>query len=41
MRKRVHDASLNDQESVRLAPDELAPERDAVKRLWKVVFAEA
>ena len=41
MRKRVHDASLNDQESVRLAPDELAAEREAVKRLWKLVFGEA
>jgi glutamate-ammonia-ligase adenylyltransferase len=40
MRRRVHEASLNDQESVKLAPDELAAEREAVKRLWKAVFGD-
>ena len=41
MRRRVHEASLNDQDSVRLEAHELAPERDAVKRLWAAVFGKS
>src|SRR5207248_5567912 len=41
MRRRVHEAALNDEESVRLAAGELEAEREAVKRLWKAVFADA
>ena len=40
MRRRAHQAALNDEEHVRLAEGELEPERDAVKRLWKAVFGE-
>src|SRR5471032_2765640 len=39
MRRRTHEAALNDEEKVKLAPGELASEREAVKRLWKTVFA--
>jgi hypothetical protein len=38
MRRRAHQAALNDEESVKLAPGELAAERDAVVQLWKAVF---
>jgi len=38
MRRRTHEAALNDEERVRLAPGELEGERAAVKRLWKTVF---
>jgi glutamate-ammonia-ligase adenylyltransferase len=38
MRRRTHEAALNDEEKVRLAPSELQEEREAVKRLWKAVF---
>ena len=38
MRHRSHQGALNDADTVRLAPDELAPERAAVKQLWKEVF---
>jgi [glutamine synthetase] adenylyltransferase / [glutamine synthetase]-adenylyl-L-tyrosine phosphorylase len=38
LRKRVHQAALNDEEKVKVAPGELEPERSAVKRLWKEVF---
>ena len=41
MRRRVHEAALNDEESVRLAAGELEAEREAVKRLWKAVFGDA
>jgi glutamate-ammonia-ligase adenylyltransferase len=39
MRRRLHQAALDDEETVRLAEGELAGEREAVKRLWKEVFA--
>jgi len=38
MRQRIHRAALNDEETVRLAPDEMPEERGAVMRLWKAVF---
>ena len=38
MRRRSHAAALNDEEKVTLGPEELAAEREAVKRLWKSVF---
>jgi glutamate-ammonia-ligase adenylyltransferase len=38
MRHRIHRAALNDEETVRLGPDEMSEERAAVTRLWKVVF---
>ncbi len=38
MRRRTHEAALNDEDKVRLAPGELEGEREAVKRLWKEVF---
>ncbi len=38
MRRRIHLAALNDDDKVRLAPDELAAERAAVSELWKQVF---
>jgi glutamate-ammonia-ligase adenylyltransferase len=40
MRRRTHDAALNDEEAVKLAPGELEAERAAVKRLWSEVFGE-
>jgi [glutamine synthetase] adenylyltransferase / [glutamine synthetase]-adenylyl-L-tyrosine phosphorylase len=39
MRKRTHEAALNDEERVKLSAGELGSEREAVKRLWKAVFA--
>ena len=38
MRRRLHRAALDDEETVRLAEGELAAEREAVRRLWKEVF---
>jgi len=38
MRRRTHEAALNDEERVRLAPGELESERGAVRRVWKEVF---
>jgi [glutamine synthetase] adenylyltransferase / [glutamine synthetase]-adenylyl-L-tyrosine phosphorylase len=38
MRRRVHEAALNDEEKVRLAPGELQAERESVQRLWKETF---
>ena len=40
MRHRIHRAALNDEETVRLTPDEMSEERAAVTRLWKAVFGE-
>jgi glutamate-ammonia-ligase adenylyltransferase len=41
MRRRTHQAALNDEDKVVLAPGELAAERAAVTRLWNEVFGEA
>ncbi len=38
MRRRAHEAALNDEDTLKLAPGELESEREAVKRLWKAVF---
>jgi glutamate-ammonia-ligase adenylyltransferase len=38
MRRRSHEAALNDEDKVVLAPDDLASERAAVKALWGKVF---
>jgi glutamate-ammonia-ligase adenylyltransferase len=38
MRRRAHEAALNDEEKVRLETGELQVERESVKRLWKEVF---
>lgn len=38
LRKRAHQAALNDEEKVRLVAGELEPERAAVLRLWEAVF---
>ncbi len=38
MRQRTHQAALNEEDPVRLAPGELAAERAAVQRLWQAVF---
>ena len=38
MRRRTHQAALNDEDKVRLAAGELQAERDAVTRLWGQVF---
>ena len=38
MRKRTHEAALNDEDKVKLGPGELEPEREAVKALWRAVF---
>ena len=38
LRRRAHEAALNDQETVKLAGDELLAERDAVTALWRAVF---
>ena len=38
LRARTHAASLNDEETAFLSPDELAAEREAVTRLWQAVF---
>jgi glutamate-ammonia-ligase adenylyltransferase len=40
MRHRIHRAALNDEETVRIASDEMQEERSAVTRLWKAVFGE-
>jgi len=39
MRRRTHEAALNDQESVKIQGDDLGPERAAVSRLWAAVFS--
>ncbi|MEP7262243.1 MAG: bifunctional glutamine synthetase adenylyltransferase/deadenyltransferase, partial [Usitatibacter sp.] len=39
MRHRSHLGALNDEENVTLAAADLAPERAAVKALWRAVFA--
>jgi glutamate-ammonia-ligase adenylyltransferase len=41
MRRRTHDAALNDEDKVLLAAGELEAERAAVKRLWRQVFGDA
>ena len=41
MRRRAHQAALNDEEKVRLTAHELLAEREAVKRLWSAVFGDA
>ena len=41
MRHRTHQAALNDEDKVALAAGELAPEREAVQRLWREIFGEA
>jgi glutamate-ammonia-ligase adenylyltransferase len=38
LRKRAHQAALNDEEKVKIAAAELEGERAAVKRLWEEVF---
>jgi [glutamine synthetase] adenylyltransferase / [glutamine synthetase]-adenylyl-L-tyrosine phosphorylase len=38
MRRRAHEAALNDEEKVRLGAGELQAERESVKRLWTGVF---
>jgi glutamate-ammonia-ligase adenylyltransferase len=38
MRRRTHEAALNDEDKVKLAQGELEPEREAVKALWRAVF---
>jgi glutamate-ammonia-ligase adenylyltransferase len=38
LRARAHRAALNDEEKVKLEPDEMRAERDAVLALWKAVF---
>jgi glutamate-ammonia-ligase adenylyltransferase len=38
MRRRLHEAALNDEETVRLAEGELEAERAAVRRLWAALF---
>jgi [glutamine synthetase] adenylyltransferase / [glutamine synthetase]-adenylyl-L-tyrosine phosphorylase len=38
LRARAHRAALNDEEKVKLAPGELAPEREAVTRLRQALF---
>jgi len=37
-RRRIHLASLNDEDRVTVGPDDLVAERDAVRRLWSVVL---
>jgi glutamate-ammonia-ligase adenylyltransferase len=37
-RRRIHQAALNDEDRVVVAPDDLVAERDAVRRLWGVVL---
>ncbi len=41
MRRRIHEAALNDQDAVPVAGAELAAERSAVARLWKALFGES
>ena len=38
MRRRTHQAALNDDDKVKLAAGELERERSAVKALWSAVF---
>jgi glutamate-ammonia-ligase adenylyltransferase len=38
MRRRIHQAALNDEETVRVGEGELVPERAAVTSLWKALF---
>ena len=38
MRRRTHEAALNDEDKVKIAPGELEGEREAVTRLWNAVF---
>jgi glutamate-ammonia-ligase adenylyltransferase len=38
MRRRIHEAALNDEETVRIGEADLAAEREAVRRLWKALF---
>ncbi|HEY2628845.1 MAG TPA: bifunctional [glutamate--ammonia ligase]-adenylyl-L-tyrosine phosphorylase/[glutamate--ammonia-ligase] adenylyltransferase [Usitatibacter sp.] len=40
MRRRIHRAALNDEETVKLAAGEMQEERDSVMRLWEGVFAK-
>jgi len=40
MRRRTHQAALNDEDAVSLGLGELEAEREAVKRLWREVFGE-
>jgi glutamate-ammonia-ligase adenylyltransferase len=39
LRARTHAASLNDEEHVLIAPEDLEPERAAVTALWQAVFS--
>jgi glutamate-ammonia-ligase adenylyltransferase len=41
MRRRTHEAALNDQESVKIQGNDLGLEREAVKALWQAVFGPA
>lgn len=41
LRRRTHEAALNDEEKVLVVGDELRAERDAVSRLYEAVFAAA
>jgi glutamate-ammonia-ligase adenylyltransferase len=38
LRRRTHEAALNDEEKTVVGEGELAAERDAVRRLWRAVF---
>jgi glutamate-ammonia-ligase adenylyltransferase len=38
MRRRIHEAALNDEETVRIGEADLAAAREAVRRLWKALF---
>ena len=38
LRRRTHEAALNDEEKTLIRDEELVPERDAVKKLWDAVF---
>ena len=38
MRRLIHQAALNDEDTVKVGPGELEAERAAVTRLWKEVF---
>ena len=40
MRRRIHAAALNDQDTVKLAPGELEDERAAVRALWAALFGK-
>jgi glutamate-ammonia-ligase adenylyltransferase len=41
MRRRTHQAALNDEDRIRLAPGELEAERAAVRALWEAVFGKS